>query len=117
MKTLSIILGLMFCFNCTISAQFIKPYNESASHFNTPTVIDTSRGKFPAKEMYRAYRKASTGFTTMSKTQKELEETIRKFATKKDKAFIVLGSQFAKPPYILGNYPRIEIIFVLVDKE
>ena len=103
-------------FNSSTLAQFVKPYNESASHFNTPTVIDTSRGKFPSKDMYRAYRKASTGFTTMTKTQKELEQSIRKFAKKKDKSFIVLGSQFSKPPYILGNYPRMEIIFVLVDK-
>ena len=98
-------------------AQFIKPFNESASHFQTPAVLDTTRGKFNSQDMYRAYRKASTGFTTMTKTQKKLEKEIRYFANKKGKAFIILGSQFARPPYILGNYPRMEIIFVLVDKQ
>jgi hypothetical protein len=28
----------------------------------------------------------------------------------------VLGEQISEPPYILGNYPRIEIIFALIDK-
>lgn len=101
----------------SIHAQFIKPYNESASHFSTPTVLDTTRGKFNYQNMYRAYRKASTGFTTMTTTQRKLESEIRSFAKKKDKSFIILGSQYAHPPYILGNYPRMEIIFVLVDKQ
>ena len=116
LKIFSLLAFFLILFNHTSLAQFVKPYNESASHFNTPIVIDTSRGKFPSKDMYRAYRKASTGFTTMTKTQKELEQSIRKFANKKGKSFIVLGSQFSKPPYILGNYPRMEIIFALVDK-
>ena len=117
MKQILFSIALIFSLQFTARAQFIKPYNESASHFNTPTVLDTTRGKFSYQSMYRAYRKASTGFTTMTTTQRKLEKEIRSFAKKKGKAFIVLGSQFSKPPYILGNYPRMEIIFVLVDKE
>lgn len=114
-----ILLGIVMIFFLQFSAhaQFIKPYNESASHFNTLTVLDTTRGKFSYQNMYRAYRKASTGFTTMTTTQRKLENEIRSFAKKKGQAFIILGSQYAKPPYILGNYPRMEIIFVLVEKE
>jgi len=108
---------LVFFSQFSVRAQFIKPYNESASHFNNPTVLDTTRGEFSYQNMYRAYRKASTGFTTMTTTQRKLEKEIRDFAKKKGKAFIILGSQYAKPPYILGNYPRMEIIFVLVNKE
>lgn len=117
MKRILFSIVLIFFSQSLIHAQFIKPYNESASHFHTPTVIDTTRGKFSYQNMYRAYRKASTGFTTMTTTQRKLEKEIRSFAKKKGKGFIILGSQYAKPPYILGNYPRMEIIFVLVDKE
>ncbi|GGC18294.1 hypothetical protein GCM10011386_07750 [Parapedobacter defluvii] len=98
-----------------ISIAQIKPYNESASYFKQPTQIDTTRGNFSTKDMYRAYRRAGTGFTSMTKTQRRLENRIAKFAKSKGKSFIVLGSQFSQPPYILGNYPRMEIIFVLVD--
>lgn len=116
MKYIILIFLILLSSIFNTQAQFVKPFNESASHFNTPIVIDTNRGKFPTSDMYRAYRKASTGFTTMTKTQKKLEKSIRSFAKSKGKSFIILGSQFAKPPYILGNYPRMEIIFVLIDK-
>ena len=101
--------------NFAANAQSIKPYNESASHFSTPPVIDTTRGKFEYKDMYRAFRKAGTGFTSMTKTQRKLESEIRSFAKKRKKSFIVLGSQLSHPPHILGNFPRMEIIYVLVD--
>ena len=29
---------------------------------------------------------------------------------------LLLGDQTSKPPYILGNFPRIEIVFACVDK-
>ena len=28
---------------------------------------------------------------------------------------VVLGEQISQPPYILGNFPRIEIVFAVVD--
>ncbi len=112
-----LLISFAILFSQSIHAQFIKPYNESASHFQTPTVLDTTRGKFNSQNMYRAYRKASTGFTTMTTTQRKLEKEIRSFAKKKGKSFIILGSQFSHPPYILGVYPRMEIIFVLIDKQ
>ncbi len=117
MKYILMISCVILFSQSNIYAQYIKPFNESASHFQTPTAIDNTRGKFNSKDMYRAYRKASTGFTTMTKTQKKLEKEIRSFAKKKGKSFIILGSQFSRPPYILGVYPRMEIIFVLIDKQ
>ena len=29
---------------------------------------------------------------------------------------MVLGEQISQPPYILGNFPRIEIVFALIEK-
>ena len=108
---------LIVIFQTGALGQNIKPYNESTSHFQTATPIDTTRGNFKFKNMFRAYRKATTGFTTMTSTQTKLERDIRSFANKQGKSFILLGSQFSHPPYLLGNYPRMEIIFVLVDEE
>ncbi len=61
--------------------------------------------------------KAGTGFANLSKIQNKLEASIRKFAKKNNKDFIVLGSETSKGPYVLGRYPAIEIIFVLIDKQ
>lgn len=30
---------------------------------------------------------------------------------------MVLGERISHPPYILGNFPRIEIVFALIDKK
>jgi hypothetical protein len=32
------------------------------------------------------------------------------------KSFVVLGEKISQPPYVLGNYPRIEIVFALIDE-
>lgn len=34
-----------------------------------------------------------------------------------NKTMLKLSEHTAKPPYILGNFPRIEIIFACVDKQ
>lgn len=113
MRTLITCLFVIF----TMSAYSqIKKYNESASNFNPPIKIDSSRGIFQYKDMYRAYKKAGSGFANLSKLQNKLEASIKKFAKKKNKDFIVLGRETSKGPYIIGRYPAIEIIFVLVDK-
>jgi hypothetical protein len=31
--------------------------------------------------------------------------------------FVVLGEKISQPPYILGNFPRIEIVFALIDQK
>ncbi len=67
---LHLILCVSFAIFATlnVASQSIKPYNESASHFSTPPVIDITRGKFEYKDMYRAFRKAGSGLTSMTKT-------------------------------------------------
>ena len=95
----------------------IKSYNQSASHFSNPPSIDNSKGIYSTKEMYRAFRQGATSFASLRRIQERLERDIRKFADKKGRGFVILGSRPSNPPYILGNYPAIEIIFVLVDRE
>ena len=38
------------------------------------------------------------------------------FAQRQGKSALVLGERISEPPYIFGNFPRIEIVFALVDK-
>ena len=35
------------------------------------------------------------------------------FAKSQGKSVVVLGERISQPPYILGNFPRIEIVFAL----
>lgn len=45
----------------------IKKFNESTSHYTTPIILDSSRGVFQYKDMYRGFMKAGTGFANLSK--------------------------------------------------
>ena len=38
------------------------------------------------------------------------------FASQRGKTLVILGERTSSAPYILGNFPRIEIVFALVDK-
>lgn len=114
MKKVTVIILLLFIVTISVKAQSIKKYTESASHFNKP--IEFSNKEYPESDMYRAYKKANTGFRSIGAIQNDVEEKIRSFAKKHGKSFVILGQMSSNPPFIVGNYPRVEIIFVLVDK-
>lgn len=44
------------------------------------------------------------------------EQRAAEFCARQGKGMLLLGDQTSKPPYILGNFPRIEIVFACVDK-
>ena len=41
-----------------------------------------------------------------------MEERARQFCADKEKSLHVLESEQSNPPYILGNFPRMELIFM-----
>jgi hypothetical protein len=103
----------MLLSSCGISSPILQ-YSESKSNFkNPPELIDNN---YPAKDIYRIYHRASSGFTPMQKIREAAEQRINKFAQQQGKSFIVLGEKMSMPPYILGNFQRIEIVFALFDK-
>lgn len=97
----------------TSGAQSINKYSESASNFDRSPVLNNS--SYPESAMYRAYKKGRTGGASLNKLQNQVEEKIRGFAKKEGKAFVILGQRTSSAPYIFGNYPRVEIIFALIE--
>lgn len=115
MKQILLFILFFTCFTVSkTSAQSIKKYNESSSNFNKPPELITSNYK--SSEMYRAYKKGKTGGASLSKLKNQVENKIREFAKKEGKDFIILGQRTSEAPYLFGNYPRVEIIFVLAEK-
>jgi hypothetical protein len=92
----------------------IERYSESTSHFNSPPVLMSHN--YPDKDLYRVYQQAATGFVSISTLREELEDRAEKFCTRQGKRMVLLGEKISQPPYILGNFPRIEIVFAAVDK-
>ena len=109
-KLLIIGLSLTGC----ASTSPIQKYGESKSKFNNPPELMSN--KYPANDIYRIYHHAASGFTPIQSLRTAAERRAEDFAKRQDKSFIVLGERISQPPYILGNFPRIEIVFALIDK-
>lgn len=93
----------------------IQRASESKSHFSKP--IPLMSHNYPQKDVYRIYQRAATGFVTIGSLRESVEDRAEKFATRQGKGMVVLGEKISQPPYIFGNFPRIEIVFALTEKK
>jgi len=94
--------GGLILVGCATSSP-IQRYSESTSKFSVPPELMSN--DYPAKDIFRIYQRASSGFTPLQSLRSDLEKRAFKFADQQGKSFLVLG-----------NFPRIEIVFALIDK-
>jgi len=92
----------------------IQRYSESRSKFRTPPVLMSHN--IPDKDIYRIFQQGATGFVPISAIRADLEAQAEKFCERQGKTMLPLGSSISHPPYILGNFPRMELVFACVDK-
>jgi hypothetical protein len=92
----------------------IQRYGESQSHFSNPPELISHN--YSATDTYRIYQRASSGFASIQSIRQVVEQRAEDFARRQGKSVVILGERISQPPYILGNFPRIETIFALVDK-
>lgn len=67
-------------------------------------------------EEYRVFHQAGTGFTPISSVREYAEERANTFCARQGKAMNTISEQATTPPYVLGNFPKVEIIFSCVEK-
>jgi hypothetical protein len=100
----------------------IEKVSESESHFKGAVyeghdfyIAENKVGG----EQYRIFHQASTGFSGTSEIRYSATIRAKKFCSEMsgDKAMFKVSEHTAKPPYILGNFLRIEIIFACVDRK
>ena len=99
--------------SCATSSS-IQRYSESKSAFSKGPVLMSH--PYPASAVYRVYQRASTGFTSIATLREDLEARATTFCERQGKGMIVLGERISQPPYILGNFPRMEIVFAAIEK-
>jgi Short C-terminal domain len=87
-------------------------FDSSAYHGETVTVSATP----PGVEEYRVFQEGGSGFVSIQSVRTDAEQRAMEFCDRMGKAMMSLRETTAKPPYILGNFPRVEIIFGCVDK-
>jgi len=77
----------------------------------------TNSGVVPiGQNSYMVSRQAATGFSGSGKLKAEAFQEASEFCTKISKYLQVVNTEEAKPPFILGNYPKAEVQFRCLDK-
>ena len=96
----------------------IQPAASSKSQFDGAvyageTAVISADGS--VGEEYRVFQQGATGFVSVGSVRDDAEQRMKDFCDRKSKAAKPLRERTSVPPHILGNYPRIEIIFACVD--
>ena len=89
----------------------IQRASDSRSKFRDPPELIAN--DYPKKDIYRIFHQASTGFVSIASIRQAAMQRAEQFAKSQGKSVVVLGERISQPPYILGNFPRIEIVFAL----
>jgi hypothetical protein len=92
----------------------VQKFAESKSAFGKNPSL--TRRDVAVAQLYRVYEQGATGFVPMASVRETAEQRARDFCGRTGKGYSVVGEQMSHPPYILGNFPRIEIVFACVDK-
>lgn len=107
------LLPILLLASCAPSTP-VQRVSESKSHFNPPPQVMSHN--YPAKDVYRVYQRGGSGFVPINSVRNAAEERAETFARRQGRHMVILGDKIAYPPYILGNFPRVEVIFALTDK-
>ncbi|RYD19842.1 MAG: hypothetical protein EOP88_17450 [Verrucomicrobiaceae bacterium] len=114
MKSLALIVPVIAILSSCADSTAIQRAAESQSKFKGD--VPVMGHKYPAKDVYRLYAQGATGFVSIAALREDVESRAEKFCERQGKGMEVLGERISKPPYILGNFPRIEIVFAAVPK-
>ena len=113
MKILLVIIPIVLLTACA-TASSIKKASESKSAFDDAvfkgeeTVVNTDASD---EDAYRIFHQAATGFVSIQSIRVSAEKRGSDFCKKQSKEMRTLSERTSSPPHILGNFPRIEIVF------
>ncbi len=67
------------------------------------------------KDTFMLSRQAGTGFAGLGNLKADACREASKFCTKQGKLLQVVYTSESQPPYILANFPRVEVQFMCLD--
>jgi len=70
----------------------------------------------PGGKEFRLFEQGATGFVPVSALQEDIAKKATAFCDGMGKAMKPLRESTSKPPHILGNFPRAELVFECIDK-
>jgi hypothetical protein len=95
------------------SAATSKSAFEGAVYKGQTVTVNPARPGVPA---YRVFIQGATGFVSMQSVRDDAEQRATAFCDRKGQVMESLSEAVATPPFVLGNFPRIEIVFDCIDK-
>lgn len=108
----------MYLGGCAVTSS-IEPGDKSESAFEGAVYEGENSivvEGVPESETYRIFHQGATGFISVETLRVSSEKRATTFCSRKNQVMQVVEEHTSKPPHILGNFPRIEIIFTCVDK-
>jgi hypothetical protein len=96
----------------------VQPAATSTSQFQGAVYAGESvqlEKSAPGTTVYRAFYQGGTGFVSISSVRETVEEMATRHCARSGKAARPLKETASNPPYILGNFPRIEWLFDCVE--
>jgi len=106
-----------FMIGCAVESEVLPVYR-SVSAFEGAAHVSTTRvyAEAPAGvETLRLFHQAASGLTELAAVQSAVERQAREFCYEKEQAAEKLQITTSNPFYIMGNLPRVELIFACVD--
>lgn len=114
-NVLLIVFALVGC----ASSSTIQPVNKSRSAFEgaaykgqEKVVAEDTSGA----ERYRVFEQGATGFVSVQAVRETAEQRANSFCEKQGRWAKTLTEHTSQPPHILGNFPRVELVFVCAEK-
>lgn len=102
---------------CAVTAP-IQPAASSKSGFDGAVYKGTEIKVHEAtlgREAYRVFQQGATGFVSIQSVRDDAEQRATEFCKRKTGGVMEsLQETTANPPFILGNFPRVEIVFECV---
>lgn len=92
----------------------IERYSESRSNFRKPTPLMSHN--IQDKDIYRVFVQGATGYVPVSSCRSYAEERAEQFCARLGKGMMVLGQQQSNPIPYPFNFPKVEIVFAVIDK-
>jgi len=111
LSTLSLIAILQACSSASpiIEASKSKSGFENAMFDGNSILVSDNEDGLTE---YRIFQHGNSGFTTLNEVREMAEKRANRYCEQRALGYRVVKEQTSVPPHILGNFPRVELIFV-----
>lgn len=119
MRTAPLCSMLAFMLTACATSTTIQPVASSKSQFDGAVYAGEAAvvsADALGGEEFRVFQQGATGFVSVGSVREDAEQRMKDFCDRKSKAANPLRERTSVPPHVLGNYPRIEIIFACAER-